>query len=635
MYQLSVPIMASTVHPHNREIYAMQCKNANVSRIFLCVPSPKEGVPPTLSDTVAYFKSQGFTVGLWTDTIGHGVVLKHVETDNNDAEYTEMVDITGKTLPFTNCPLDPAFRSHIARHIAALAKTGADIVMLDDDFRMSQHGEELCCACPAHLKRIGELLEERVTLDAIRPYVLSGKENKYRSAWLEAQNEGLVALAKAIRAEVDKESPDVTVCFCTAYSPWNVDKTDVEGIARILAGKNPPLLRLTGAPYWAVKKRNYPLISVFEIARMLASFAEPWDIELMSEGDVYPRPRYTCPASYLELYDAVTRADGGYDGILKYMFDYVAGPELETGYLKFHEENTPYLETIEQLFKNGANVGVRVYAYPHTMETADLDLSRVTLHTPRPTDGAMLGACGIPTVYRGEGFCNSVFGENARRFPLDALKNGTVLDAVSAVILTQRGIDVGLGTIGELQKKEIAFLCTEDVEYKSFISDGKVRLLDAMLNASAKVLLYSSEPRGRTPVAYSYENADGQRFLVFLFEGDSMYSLSRVCDSGLMKNYATQRVLVEMLPWVARAPLPAYIKGNPNCYLMCKEDESTLSVALFNCFADALTEPVIVLSEPYARIECFGCDAVLEGNRIVLREKLHGFTSAAFRVYKS
>ena len=30
---------------------------------------------------------------------------------------------------------------------------------------------------------------------------------------------------------------------------------------------------------------------------MFASFMKDTGIETMSEGDVYPRPRYTCPAS--------------------------------------------------------------------------------------------------------------------------------------------------------------------------------------------------------------------------------------------------------------------------------------------------------------------------------------------------
>ena len=636
MYKISVPIMSSKVTRNNREEYVRLCREAGAERVFLCNGSILEPIPESLGENVAYFKECGFEVGIWTDTIGHGFVLSHVEKGGDKERFTQMRDIMGNALGNANCPLDENFREYIAAHVAKLALLGPDIVMLDDDMRMSQHGYELCCACDAHLGRIGEILGRAVTLEELRPYVLTGKPNEYRDAWLVAQNEGLVEMARAIRAEVDKRTPDVTLCMCTACSVWNVDNTDVSGITRILAGKNKPILRLCGAPYWAAKRKNYPLIGVFEIARMLASFVNGEGFELMCEGDVYPRPRYTCPASYLELYDAVMRIDGGYSGILKYMFDYVAGPELEMGYLKAHAIDLPFLEKTHSLFDGGANAGVRVITRPHTMGAADLDISPIDPTTPRPLDGIMLASCGIPTLYRGKGICNSVFGENARELDLSMLKDGTVLDAVSALILTERGVDVGLEGCGTMTDKNITYLCTEDTEYKSYISDGGVRVLDASLRAGAEPLLFGAERTDYEPFAYRYENASGERFLVFMLDGASVYKRGvHTCVSGLIKNFATQRVLAEAIPWVARKPLPAYCVGNPELYIMCKKDEESMSIALFNCFADRLFEPTVMLDESYARIECVGCEATLDGDRITLTSPMHAYTSAMLRIYKS
>jgi len=391
---------------------------------------------------------------------------------------------------------------------------------------------------------------------------------------------------------------------------------------------------LTGAPYWAVKKRQYPLIATFEIARMLASFVHDEGFELMSEGDVYPRPRYTCPGSYLELYDAVTRIDGGYSGILKYMFDYMAGPYMETGYLKLHYDDKTYFERLDTLFEGGANAGVRIITRPHSAKEADLDLTTVDPLSPRPLDGTMLGQCGIPTIYRGKGVCNSVFGENARLFDFSLLDEGTILDATAAVILTARGVDVGLQSYGWLEVENIPYLCTSDPAYKSFITDGTVRVLSATLAPTAKPLLFSTKPSGIKPMAYRYENKSGQRFLVFLFEGNSIYADTRIGLSGLTKNPAMQSVLHEALPWVARQPMPAAVKGNPELYIMCRKDKNSFSVALFNCFADKLTNPEILLDGTYSRIECLNCEAELQGNRVMLKSCLHGFDSCAFRVYK-
>lgn len=631
MYKLSAPLMNDTVTADNRDRYLSLLKQAGITRVFLALND--NAIPDTLADNIAFFKQNGMEVGIWFNTIGHGFVLGHVEGMLVDQQFPAIVDIEGETRIYANCPMGAEFRTFIAKFAAEVAKLGPDIIMLDDDLRLSQHGEHLCCACPMHMARISEILGEEVTREQIKPYILSGKPNRYRDAWLKAQNESILELVQAIRAEVDKESPEVTVCNCTAYSPWDVDGIDVAQVARTLAGEHQPILRLTGAPYWATKTRKYPLITVFEIARMLASFVCNEGFDLMSEGDVYPRPRYTTPASYLELYDIATRIDGHYTGILKYMFDYLAGPDFEMGYLALHNDNKPFYAGLETMFPHGANAGVRIVSRPHTMKDADLDLSAPKLHAPMPQEGTLLGECGIPTIYDGCGIANAVFGENARTLALSELENGTILDATAAMILTERGVDVGLSAIGGLVNSTITFLGTADPTHKTPVTDGQVRVLKATCKDTCEPVMWATEPTCTGPMAYRYENANGERFLVFLFEGASIYSTTRVGLSGLNKNYIMQETLIDTIPWVARQPIPAYCANNPEVYVMCEKEDDSISVAVLNCFADPLLNPVITLGETYSRIECLGCEAVLDGNKVTLTNRLHAFSFAAFRVY--
>lgn len=632
MFKLSVPISTKTINKDNREIYLKQIREAGVDRIFLCgVGEPVEEIPERIVENVRFFKDNGYDVGIWLASIGHGFVL--IGAADAEEKFSQIETIKGEKMHHANCPMDAEFRTYFAQFVAKLAKTGADIIMLDDDFRMSQREEDVSCACPLHLKRIGEILGEDITREKLFPSVVSGEANKYRDAFLQAQEEGIMLLAKEIRTQVDKESSHVTVCTCTSLSPWNVGGYDVIEVSRILAGKNKPILRLTGAPYWTSSGR-FTLPASIEEARMLASFCKNSGIELMCEGDTYPRPRYICPASYLELYDTAIRADGGYDGILKYMFDYVAGPEFETGYLKYHSDYREYREMISEWFSGGANAGVRVFSYPHTMKDADLDLSSLEAWSPISIDGAMLANNGIPTVYHGEGICNSVFGENARKYDFSELKNGTILDAVSAIILTQRGIDVGIKSYADLTRQPVNYLCTNDPTFKSFIRYADARILSTELQDGAKSVLYMTQKEKQIPMAYTYENANGERFLVFLFEGDSLRTWTATNNSMVTKNPATADVLIKALPWVARRELPAYCTGNPELMLICKKDTNSLTVTLFNCFADALANPVIILDEAYTNIECTGCEAQIVDKSVILTSKLYGFTSAAFRVSK-
>lgn len=633
MYKISVPFMNKTIHKGNREQYLALIKKAGASRIFLALE--ENVIPDTLKENIEFFKAHGYEVGVWFNTTGHGFVFDHLVFQEEEAKFQQMVNVKGQQVQQANCPFDKKFLKFISNFVAEVAKLGPDIVMLDDDFRVSQHGPDFCCACPLHLQRMSEILGEEVTVEKMRPYVLTGKANKYRDAWMQAQRESLIGLAKAIRAKVDEKTPEVLVCNCTAMAPWNADDVDMVEIAHILAGKNKPILRLTGAPYWATGvRRTNPLITTFEIARMLVSFVKDKGIELMSEGDVYPRPRYNCPASYLELYDAVTRADGGYDGILKYMFDYVAGPDFETGYLAMHEENQVFYEKLQEAFKGGANAGVRIMVKPHTMKGADHDLSAPMLRSPVPIDGTMLGQCGIPTIYRGKGVCNSLFGETARTIDLSELENGTILDAVSAVILTERGVDVGLSGAWKMRAQSIGLIRTNNPECGAVITNGKVNVLETALKKEAEPVLFSVDGNGATPFAYRYENANGERFLVFLFDGASVHNLPlSFAVSGLLKNYATQEVLIETIPWLGGKAVPAYCKGNPELYVMCKEDAGTKSVALFNTFADRVMNPVVVLDKAYTHIEGIGCDAKIEGNKVTLTSKLAAYEMAAFKVW--
>lgn len=630
MYKISAPIMATTVTKENRARYAELCKEAGVERIFLATSDLMRGAPKNLKENVEYFQECGFEVGIWTDTIGHGVVLSHEEGADCPSPYTQMVDLFGKQLHHACCPLDPAFQAEAAKRLCALAETGASIIMLDDDFRLSHHGGDLSCGCPLHMERISKLLGEPISLEELRPYLISGKENKYRSAWLQAQSESLLELATAFRKALDKEHPDTNLCFCSCACLFDTDGVDAEKLTRILAGKNQPIMRLCGAPYWAAKGRRHTLPASIECARLTASFMDDSGIERMAEGDVYPRPRYTCPASFLELYDQAMRIDGGYEGILKYMFDYVAGPDFEPGYLKFHQQSAPIYQKLPKFFPKGANAGVRIHIRPHTYEGADLDLiTRPDSRTPYPADGAMLAGCGIPTIYRGKGFCNSVFGENAREYDLSLLKEGTILDATAAMILMERGVDLGIEDAGAPFEHTIAFAHGKDATRKSLITEGAARLINPSLKAGAEVELFYSEPSGSHPLAYRYENQKGERFLVMLFEGASTL---RLC--GLLKCPSMQELLHEELPWVGRAPLPAACFGNPELFLMAEREEDSISIALLNCFADRALQPVVQLDREYSRIECLNCEASLEGDRLILQSPLHGFTFAAFKCFE-
>ena len=622
MYKLSVPIMNHTAKGEAREEFVRQFKECGVDRVFIAL-GRDEGI---LKDNVNFFKSHGFEVAVWVgQTLGHGGSLA-VPRVSEDGKHFEMMKGTNGTMRGgTACPLDNGFVDWFCARVKGLALTGVDTIMLDDDFRLSQHGGGFCCVCDMHMQKMSELCSEELKSEDVMTKVFSGKPNKYRDAWIKAQGDSLYDLAKRLRAAVDEVDPNIRIALCTAHSVWNIDGVDTLKLTRILAGNNTPLLRLHPAPYWGVK--IMPLPSVFETARMLVSFVDDKTFELMPEGDVYPRPRYSTPASYLELFDAVLRADGMYGNGFKYMFDYNSDPTYETGYVKHHIHYLEAQNAVSKMFDGGKCVGVRIHERPNMLATSDFSLSAPKDRSPYPWGGVLMARCGVPTTYEGEGICDAVFGENARYFDLANAKNGVIIDAVAATILTELGFDVGLANLSGFSVCNVAheFFGVGKVK----VNPEGVRFINADISGKANLLSYVLVNGENKPVAYTYENADGVKLLVYTFDASALDE-----HSEMLCTYARANQIKDTIENFFGQKLPVKYENSPNLYTLCKEHEDGLSVILANCFADIVLEPTIELDKCYSEAEFVNCEGSLEGNILKLNAPINAFTFVAVKLKK-
>ena len=73
---------------------------------------------------------------------------------------------------------------------------------------------------------------------------------------------------------------------------------------------------------------------------------------------------------------------------------------------------------------------------------------------------------------------------------------------------------------------------------------------------------YLEEPR-RAPCAYLYENANGQRFLVYAF-----CAFSQPPTSGMYWSYKRGEQIAKAIPWLGGEALPATSFGNPFLYAL-------------------------------------------------------------------
>ena len=448
-YAVTVPVMNESglekFGGHDKVLAELRLLGA--SRVNFCLDryecdaDRRSAAMQALKENSDWFKSRGLETCAWTWTFWG--------KEGKWPSYSRITDGSGKPSMFF-CPLDDDFRSFAAQYAADIAKSGVGMVLYDDDygFRNMFASSHIACLCPKHLERYSKELGEEVDAADFKRRVLSGGRNRWRDAWMKVNGEALLDFARTVRAAVDAVDPKVRIGLCSVMSIWDNDGTDAVSVARALAGPNTrPFLRLIGAPYWAVNRDFYDcrVQNVVELERMERSWVGS-DIEVVAEGDAYPRPRENCPAAYLELFDMAMLADGRMDGIMKYALDYNHHVDYERGYVLRHVRNAATYEWIARNMSQRPAVGVRIYEELHKLRDADLPAggakdTSIFLQFGSPA-GKLVADASIPTVYEGEGVCGVAFGENVKYVPEEAMRRGLIVDRRGAELLKTRGVSI-------------------------------------------------------------------------------------------------------------------------------------------------------------------------------------------------
>ncbi len=630
MYDIAVPIQSANMQNcGGREKILSELKRMGAKRIFLATGTlctdkrEREHELKHLRENAEFFKNQGFEVGSWMWTFWI--------REKND--FVKMQSAEGNTNALCACPLDENFRAFIYDYVKEVAKCGVDIIQFDDDFRYGYIvGSHITCTCPLHMKKICDIVGEELTGSELEEKVLSGGKNKYRDAWMKVNGDALRAHAKLIRDAINEVNPAIRASICACMPSWDMDGVDSASLARIMAGDTKPLMRLIGAPYWAVEKSygKSRLQNVIDLERMERTWCGD-DIEIFAEGDSYPRPRTTCPSSYLELFDMAMRIDGRLDGIMKYSIDYYSGVGYESGYIDAQIRNKHIYEDIQKYFDGKKICGVRVYEFLNKFENMDVpkhikenENIYDTFFSPA---SRLLADNSIPSTFEGEGIGSIAFGENIRYVPREVFKKGIIIDARAAMILGEMGIDTGFETIGEVvhsSREEFADgihtgYVGSFISYRCTLKKGAEISSTLLLGAEKR----SAEPQ-RNPFAFSYTNTDGDKFFVLNLE-------AYFCSDAILRGYARSKQIKEAIEAMSGKKLPAYSCGNPDLYITCKEDENKKSVGLFNIFADGIYNAVVELDSEYKEINFINCKGELKADKVLISE-IQPFSFAGFEV---
>ena len=631
MYKVAIPV--TNWYP-NREMdeegTLRELRRAGAERVWLCTARGIESDEALEAQLRAlkrhreFFEANGVEVGVWLSSLGHGGALSHEDGRSLEKadRYVRQVSLGGGVSEDSFCPLCEPFAGDYSAWIGRIAGTGARMIMIDDDYRLSLHGPGgPGCCCERHMREYSRRVGRDVSRSEIEGLVFSGGPTRCRDAWLDMGREALLGLAARIRAEVDRVNPDVRVGVCAVMSTWDSDGLSALELTKALAGGTKPFLRTIGAPYWAaLNQLARRLGHIIEIARVQRHWAEGSGVEIFSEGDAYPRPRFNTPAAYLEAYDMALRADGGFDGILKYMLDYTSSLRYETGYVDMMARNRPAYEWIEAHMSGGEAAGVDVVCPFARLREADLPPGTtgewVQERAFYPAGSRLLTDNSLPVAY-GTRAVHVVCGESARRLDLKLLEDGAALDAAAARILTERGVDVGIERMSEYVPMGGTEYFTSEDEYVSCGVCARARRLTLKPGAEALSAVHGDVS------CYRYENAAGQRFLVYAFDMNEA-----VWTQSLTRGYCRQRQLIAGLEWAGRGPLPAVLPGCPDAYLLCKRTAEGLCVGIWNLSPDPMLSPRLITEGGFDAVECFGCRAEPEKNCVRVRGEIAPYAFA-------
>ena len=655
MYNLWIPIQNRKLDEKAKTELIMQLKRVMPQKVLLVfnrVLFDKDDLKNELElfeENKRILENASFSVGAWlAPTIGYGSPLN--ERDHNPP-YTHMVKFNSDAIGDAYCPLDVKFTDDFCNLVKTIAKSGVNEIMFEDDFTFSggkTWGGIYACACEKHLDKFSCLVGEKIKLEDLNNLLYNEGPNKYRKTWFSMQGDILSSFCKKIRDAVNEINPNIRIGLSANASSYIQEGITIDKLAKIIAGDTKPFIRLTGAPYWPFMPTNSSAIDTIRVQSIWCDK----EIELLTEGDTYPRPRHFVPANKLEAYDMILRADNHTHGILKYMLDYSSRADYETGYIDRHILNKPVYEYIDTHI-GGKTIGLEIFEKPDLLENItfgdDFPTSMYGEGHYFPLVSQIFTAeNSIPTTYENNGDAVICFGENARYIPKERLKNGVILDAAAAKILYERGIDVGFTSFEKANTPNTEYFipyddqtpCTtngspvfyrfnlkEKAEVKSiFICTGYT------LGGVSNIL--DLENAEKFPASYMYENKDGNRFFVYSFVAKTAPNIQKGFPrSGLFRNYYRQKQLSDAIKYLQKGrQLPAMCYKNPELYILCKKDNNKMHVCIFNLFADSVLNPKIELDNEYKNISFFNNSGKIKGNCAYLDNEIMPYGYVFFTV---
>ncbi len=542
-------------------------------------------------------KEQELALGWWSS-----VNLK----SGRHPDFQPIVKETGEEHPFANCPSCANFKERYVKNMALFCKLAKpDFMIIEDDYCISAAAGQYGCFCKNHLaefaKREGrryereELVEifekrEKESLELLKRYKAMLKDN-------------MVELSACLRQELDKCTPEISICLAQSGS-IDLDGDATVEVCRALAGKNhKPLCRFYGAYYNGGEIKNVPEL-LYHAIYCKQHISE--DFGFYHESDTYPHTRFFTSARMMKTYLGITYSHGFIGSVFQTQ-QHLDDPGEETAYGKMLKSERARLTELIKTVSGCTPMGVEI---PYDPFYNNLDGKRMPLWVRTVT------AFGIPfvttpakTAFLDEMSAKYLGDEELKRY----LSGNLFLDGDAAYVLTKRGygkylgVSVGENAITDEMKYDYAakevirppfdqYSKGKNMPAAHTYAKGKNGIPRTMTPLGEKTQIisevYSCERKPFTAGMTRFENELGGRVVV-------MGMTLKKNGSQSLFNYRRMKLFDQMLLWGGEE-IP-FVKNEPYLHLIANKGGSnkdfSYQMTVINLGEDTVSGAEIYLPE--------------------------------------
>ncbi len=510
------------------------------------------------------------------------------------------------------CPIGPRFRAIMGECLQMWASTKPDILWIDDDFRMHNHGMgskglDMYCFCENHLAQFAARTGKRYSREELRSEVLKpGVPSDLRLQWLDFLGDTMVESASWIKEQVCAVSPDTRLALMTS----DPDVHSAEGrkwpeMLKALCGDHPPMTRPPCGIYTETISGTKELAVTY---RLLEQSVSLLDNELgrgnVEYGPEVENTRYTTWSKSVACskYMMTVGQLVGCNHITLAISDLDGSAILEEPTsLPMLRDSRAYLEALAALrLDEWDSEGVVFVSSPNAARSLPLqpDSAMKDLAGRRSWDDMLL-QCAIPAHYlppaKAAQYDEVVVLDELGAWSLSdeelrsVLSHSALLDSGAARAACDRGFSDLVGAqIGEwmpfgvMAEKYVPEVLPGVFEIRV---PHRGRRWREIAPGSGQVTSYLIDEMNRKHVASTiYENQLGGRVAVYAHVGD-------FTPAGLFASHARLRWLRSVLGWLSRDQFAVMSMVPHQCLTVVRKRGNEKLIALANLGADPLVNP--------------------------------------------